>query len=116
MKSEPTRSQELAAPGPDRCPQVGRQLLGVLVLQDELGDGALAQRAAGAHGSHPPLLLHQLAVDQGHQLPLHGPTEHARAEGGHTCRKGPALSTATRSLESQGKILHICFLFLFCLS
>lgn len=113
MNSELTRSQELTASGPDGCPQVGRQLLGVLMLQDELSDSALTQRTAGPHSSHPALLLYQLAVDQGHQLPLHGPTEHARAEGGHTCKRRAALRTASRSLESKGKILHNSF-FLYC--
>lgn len=68
------------------------------MLQDELGDGALAQRTASPHSSHPSLLLHQLAVDQGHQLPLHGPTEDARAEGGHTCKRGD--STDNRFVQT----------------
>jgi len=47
------------------------------VLQDELGDGALAQRAGSPHGPDAALLLHQLTVDQRDQLPLHGPAQHA---------------------------------------
>lgn len=83
----PTRSQELAAPRPHRCPEVGRELLGVLVLQDELGYGSFPQGPACPHRPHAALLLHQLAVHQGHQLPLHWPTEHARTQSRHTCRK-----------------------------
>lgn len=80
-----TRSQELASPRPHRRPEVGRELLGVLVLQDELGYSPFPQRPARTHSPHTALLLHQLAVHQGHQLPLHGPTKHARTQGRHTC-------------------------------
>lgn len=38
-----TRSQELAAPCPDRCPEVGGELLGVLVLQNEFSYGSFTQ-------------------------------------------------------------------------
>ena len=72
-----TRPQELAAPGPHRRPEVGGELLGVLVLQDELGDGALPQGAGRSHGPDAALLLHQLTVHQGDQLPLHRPAQHA---------------------------------------
>lgn len=82
-----TRSQELASSRPHRCPEVGRELLGVLVLQDELGYGSFPQRPACPHRPHTPLLLHQLTVHQGHQLPLHGPTEHAGTQARHTCSR-----------------------------
>lgn len=86
MSFTPTRSQELAAPRPHCCPEVGRELLGVLVLQDELGYGSFPQRPACPHCPHTALLLHQLAVHQGHQLPLHWPAEHARTQICHTCK------------------------------
>lgn len=78
-----TWSEELAPAGPYSSPKVGRELLGVLVLEDELGDCPLAKGATRPHGPHTPFFLHQLAVDQRHQLPLHGPTERARAESRH---------------------------------
>lgn len=82
-----TRSQELTSSCPDCSPQVGRQLLWVLMLQDELGDGSLPQRSARSHRPHTALLLHQLTVHQGHQLPLHGPTKDAGTEGRYTCSR-----------------------------
>lgn len=72
-----TWAEKLAAPCPDCSPQVGRELLGVLVLQNELSDCALPQGPGRPRGPHPAFLLHQLTVHQGHQLPLHGPTQHA---------------------------------------
>lgn len=86
--SSPTWAEELASSCTDSGPQVGRELLLVLVLQNELGDGSLPQRAGSSHGSHTAFLLHQLAVNQGHQLPLHGSTQYAlrRAAQAHTWR------------------------------
>lgn len=72
-----TWAEELTSSRTDSSPQIGRELLWILVLQDEFGDGSLTQRAGGSHGSNAALLLHQLAVDQSYQFPLHGSTQHA---------------------------------------
>lgn len=59
------------------------------MLQDELGDGALAQGAGGSHGSDAAFLLHQLTVDESYQFPLHGSTQQALggAAQAHTWRE-----------------------------
>ena len=72
-----TWAQKLTATGPHSSPEVRRELLRVLVLEDELGHGPLPQRTGRSHGPYPTLLLHQLTVDQRHQLSLHGPAKHA---------------------------------------
>lgn len=84
----PTWTEELASSCTDSGPKVGRELLLVLVLQNELCDGSLPQRAGSSHGSYAAFLLHQLAVNQGHQLSLHGTTQYAlcRAAEAHTWR------------------------------
>lgn len=70
-------------------PQIGGELLWILVLQDEFGNGSLTQRAGSSHGSNATLLLNQLAVDQSYQFPLHGSTQHAlgRAAQAHTWKE-----------------------------
>lgn len=72
-----TWAEKLTSSCSDSCPQIGRELLWILVLQDEFGDSSLTQRAGSSHGSNPALLLYQLAVDQSYQFPLHGSTQHA---------------------------------------
>ena len=65
----------LAAAVAHRRPEVRRELLRVLVEEDELGDGPLAQRARRPRGPGAALLLQQLAVDERDQLALHGPRQ-----------------------------------------
>lgn len=82
-----TRPEELATSCPHGGPQVGRELLGVLVLQDELRDRPLPQRPSRPHRPHASLLFHQLAIHQRHQFPLHGSAEGARTQSRHTFQK-----------------------------
>lgn len=77
LKCHLTGAQELATPGSHGSPQVGGELLGVLVLQNELRNCSFAQRAGRPHGPDPSFLFHQLTVHQSHQLPLHGAAQHA---------------------------------------
>lgn len=72
-----TWAKKLTSSCTDSSPQVGRELLWILVLQDELSDSSLAQRASRSHGSNTAFFFHQLAVDQSNQFPLHGSTQHA---------------------------------------
>ena len=69
------RAEELAAAVAHGRPEVRRQLLRVLVEQDQLRHRPLAQRARRPRGPRAPLLLQQLAVDEGDQLPLHRPRQ-----------------------------------------
>ena len=56
-----TWSKKLAPSGPDGSPQVGGDLLGVLVEQEDLGDDPLAQHPGGTHGPRDAVVLPQLA-------------------------------------------------------
>ena len=76
-----TGSEELTAAGAHGRPQVGRQLRRVLVMQDQLCDGPLAQGAAGAQHATATLRLQQLARHDRHQLTLHRARQHARSAG-----------------------------------
>lgn len=77
LKHHLTGAQKLAASGSDSSPQVGGELLGVLVLQNELSNSSFTQRSGRPHGPDPSFLFHQLTVHQSHQLPLHGAAQHA---------------------------------------
>lgn len=77
LKHHLTGAQELATSGSDSSPQVGGELLGVLVLQNELSNSSFTQRTGRPHGPDPSFLFHQLTVHQSHQLPLHGAAQHA---------------------------------------
>lgn len=81
-----TWAEKLASSRTDSGPQIGGELLWILMLQDEFRDSSLTQRAGSPHGSDTAFLLHQLAVDQSYQFPLHGSTQHAlgRAAQTHT--------------------------------
>lgn len=85
----PTWAEKLTSSCTDSGPQIGGELLWILVLQDEFSDSSLTQRAGSSHGSNAAFLLHQLAVDQSYQFPLHGSTQHAlgRAAQTHTWRE-----------------------------
>lgn len=82
----PTRAEKLTSSCTDSSPQIGGELLRILVLQDEFSHSSLTQRAGSSHGSNTALLLHQLAVDQSYQFPLHWSTQYAlgRAAQTHT--------------------------------
>lgn len=75
------------------------------MLQYELGDGALAQRPRRPHGPGPPLVLHQLAVDQRDQLPLHGPGEDAAAAAGAAV--GMGLQVHRQLLHALARVLVV---------
>lgn len=54
------------------------------MLQDEFSDSSLTQGAGSSHGSDTAFLLHQLAVDQSYQFPLHGSTQQALGSAAQT--------------------------------
>lgn len=77
MEQTPTWAKKLTTPRTNSSPQIGGELLGILVLQDEFCDSSFAKRPRSSHGPNASLLLHKLAVDQSYQFPLHGSTQHA---------------------------------------
>ena len=71
-----TWPQELTATGSHSSPQVGRQLLRILVGQNQLCHRTLPQTPRCSSGPRSALLLHQLTVDQYQEFALHGPAEY----------------------------------------
>ena len=71
-----TWPQELTATGSHCSPQVGGELLGVLVCQDQLRHGTLPKTTRCSSRPRPALFLHQLTVDQHQEFALHRPAEH----------------------------------------
>lgn len=80
----PTWAEKLTSSCSDSGPQIGGELLWILVLQDELSDSSLTQRAGSSHRSNAAFLLHQLAVNQSYQFPLHGSAQYALCRAAQT--------------------------------
>lgn len=75
------------------------------MLQNELSDSALPQRPSRPHGPSPALILNQLAVDQGNQLPLHGPGEYTAAP--TDVSVGMGLQVHSQLLDALPRVLVV---------